>query len=184
MTGTLAAQTSRCHLHHPRLPLRRWFGHAAGTLVRYSSNEGRPMGIRKAPCRSTPQPLKGLLVQREWVEKILRGQKSWELRRSRTAARGAIALIQIGTGTVVGTCEIVDVVGPLSLAELRRTTSKHRVPPPITSKPYTKTYAWVVRRARRLSRPVPYRPRRGQQIWVRLSPKVIATIARAARQRS
>lgn len=125
--------------------------------------------------------MKGLLIREHWLDKILRGRKPWELRGSRTATRGVIALVQSGTGTVVGTCEIEDVVGPLSLAELRRTTAKHRVPASSIGRdwPYEKTYAWVLRRPCRLSRPVPYRRRRGQVIWVRLSPSVVTAIAKA-----
>lgn len=97
------------------------------------------------------------------------------------ATRGVIALIQSGTGTVVGTCEIDDVVGPRSLAKLRRTTAKHRVPPSSIGRDwsYETTYAWVLRRPRRLSKPVPYRRRRGQVISARLTPKEAAAIARA-----
>lgn len=139
------------------------------------------MGIRKAARRPTPQAMKGLLIREHWLEKILRGQKAWELRGSRTATRGVIALIQSGTGTVVGTCEIDDVLGPLSLAELRRTTAKHRVPASSIGSDwsYETTYAWVMRRPRRLSRRVPYRRRRGQVIWAKLSPKEVAAIVRA-----
>lgn len=72
--------------------------------------------------------MKGLLIRKEWLDKILRGQKRWELRGSKTATIGVIALIQSGTGTVVGTCGIDHVLGPRSLAELRRTTANHRVP--------------------------------------------------------
>jgi hypothetical protein len=44
----------------------------------------------------------GLLVKQPWIDLILRGVKTWELRGSRTKASGRIALIQSGTGTVVG----------------------------------------------------------------------------------
>src|SRR5437867_1580017 len=95
--------------------------------------------------------MKALLVKQPWIDKILGGEKRWEIRGSRTKVRGPIALIQSGTGCVVGTCELVDVEGPLSLAELHLRITRHRVPPSYLNAglPYPKTYAWVLRRARR-----------------------------------
>jgi len=98
---------------------------------------------------------KALVVRPPWIEKILRRQKTWELRSRRTKARGPIGLIESRSGMVVGICDVVDVVGPLSLAALRRTVRYHKVPPTQLSKPrpYKKTYAWVLRHARRLNPP-------------------------------
>ena len=72
--------------------------------------------------------MKGLIIKERWLDEIFAGRKTWELRGSRTSARGKIGLIESGSGTVVGTCELVDVVGPPSLARLRQTKSKHAVP--------------------------------------------------------
>lgn len=124
--------------------------------------------------------MKGLLVKQPWIGKILRGEKTWELRGSRTTIRGTIALIQSGTGAVLGTCELVAVEGPLSLTELRRTTSRHRVPVAHFKDglPYRKTYAWVFRAARRLPRPVLYNHPSGAVIWVNLNSSVVKAIGR------
>jgi hypothetical protein len=62
--------------------------------------------------------MKALVVKQPWVDKILSGAKVWELHGFRTQTRGPIALIQGGTGTVVGVCDVVGVKGPLSLSEL------------------------------------------------------------------
>ena len=60
-----------------------------------------------------------LLILEEPLAKILAGTKTWEIRGSATKRRGRIALIQSKSGLVVGTCDLVDVVGPLSLKKLR-----------------------------------------------------------------
>src|SRR5437867_1448428 len=122
--------------------------------------------------------MKGLIVKQPWIDKILSGAKVWELRGSATKIRGPIALIEGGTGTVVGRCEIVDVKGPLSLSELSEATSRHQVPDRLlrTGLRYPKTYAWVLARARRLQRPVPYRHPSGAVIWVNLQPDVVKAI--------
>ena len=121
--------------------------------------------------------MKALLIKKRWIDKILRGTKKWELRGSRTQTRGQIALVESKTGTVVGVCHVVGVEGPLSLAKLQRTTSKHGVPPPSLRRlPYKRTYAWVLRKASRLPVAVPYRHPPGAVIWVRLRPKVTQKI--------
>ena len=92
----------------------------------------------------------------------------WKIRGSKTHIRGTIGLIEKGTGTVVGLCELVDCLGPLSLAEMRKNTKKHRIPVArLRSREghYKTIYAWVLRNARRLKRPVPYKHKSGVIIW-------------------
>ena len=121
-------------------------------------------------------------MKQPWIDTILSGAKVWELRGSRTQTRGPIALIQGGSGTVVGVCDVVGVKGPLSVSELRRTTSRHRVSSAeLNDGPrYRKTYAWVLRGARRLRTPVRYRHPSGAVIWVKLAPHVVKASVRVA----
>ncbi|MEC7583714.1 MAG: ASCH domain-containing protein [Planctomycetota bacterium] len=53
--------------------------------------------------------MKGLLVKQPWIDKILSGKKTWELRGSATRNLGKIALLESGSGLVVGTCDLVAV---------------------------------------------------------------------------
>jgi hypothetical protein len=85
--------------------------------------------------------VKALLVRQPWIDKILARRKTWELRGSATSIRGLIALIESGTGLVVGACDVVDVVGPLTLADLRRNVRKHGVSTGFQKLPYARTYA-------------------------------------------
>lgn len=122
-----------------------------------------------ARSKSGARITRGLLVRRPHIDRILAGRKTWEIRGMRTEVRGPIALIQSGSGCIVGTCDICNVVGPLSLSELRRNARKAGVALGDISKlPYRKTYAWVLRRAKRFSRPRPYTHPSGAVIWVRL----------------
>ena len=92
---------------------------------------------------------RGLLIRTPYVDRILDGRKTWEIRGSRTAVRGPIALIRSKSGQIVGQCELVDVQGPLSLADLRKNARKAGFAVrEIRKLPYSKTYAWVLRRAR------------------------------------
>jgi hypothetical protein len=61
--------------------------------------------------------LSGLLIRSPYIDWILDGSKSWEIRGSATRKRGRIALVQSGTGTVVGSADLVDVIGPLTRSE-------------------------------------------------------------------
>lgn len=119
---------------------------------------------------------RGLLIRKEHLDRILAGTKTWEIRSRATSKLGPVALIQSGSGEVVGVCEIVDVIGPLSLAELQRNARKAGAR--ADKLDYRRTYAWVLRRARRLRKPIPYRHPRGAVIWVKLEPSVTRRVRR------
>ena len=122
-----------------------------------------------------------LLIRKEWLDLILTGRKTWEIRGNATKKRGQIALIESGSGTVVGTCKLVDVCGPLDVRELRANASKAGFEPlDIQEPPYRSTYAWVLRSARRLPQPVPYAHPAGAVIWVKLSRQVSRHLGTAA----
>jgi hypothetical protein len=104
------------------------------------------------------------------IDLILQGRKTWEIRGKNTAQRGRIGLIKSKSGCVIGTCRLVDCIGPLSLATLRETTGKHHIPlDTLTELPYEKTYAWVMAEPKLLVPPVPYKHPSGAVIWVRLT---------------
>lgn len=116
------------------------------------------------------EALRGLLIKSPWIEEILQGRKTWEIRGSNTNIRGKIALIRSGSGLVVGTCELVDVKGTLTLPEMRRNVDKHCIPLNDLERGlyYEKTYAWVLKNAKPLKTPIPYKHPSGAIIWVKL----------------
>jgi hypothetical protein len=128
--------------------------------------------------RATASITHGLAIRKEPLDKILAETKTWEIRGKATARRGPIALIESKSGHVIGTCAVVDVVGPLTLAELQRNARRTGFQP--SELPYATTYAWIVRDARRLPKPVPYRHPSGAVIWVRLEASVLRRLRRAA----
>jgi hypothetical protein len=109
---------------------------------------------------------RGLLILKGPLDKILAGTKTWEVRGNATKVRGRVALIESKSGHVVGVADIVDVVGPLSLAQLHRASKRTGFRP--TRIPYATTYGWVIANARRLTTPIPYRHPSGAVIWVLL----------------
>ena len=94
-----------------------------------------------------PQPdaaiTRGLPIRTVHLDRILAGTKTWEIRSRATTKRGPVALIESGSGTIVGVCEILDVLGPLSLADLQRNARRARVQ--ADELPYDTTYAWARR---------------------------------------
>jgi hypothetical protein len=52
--------------------------------------------------------MKGLVIREPWIDMILDGAKTWELRTQRTTVRGEIALIRKGTGQIEGVAHLVD----------------------------------------------------------------------------
>ncbi|BAZ93750.1 uncharacterized protein FOKN1_1352 [Thiohalobacter thiocyanaticus] len=135
---------------------------------RTSTLATRPEGVLKS----------GLVIDSPHIERILEGEKIWEMRSSRTATRGWIALIRKGSGTVVGVTRIVDVLGPLSLDERLAALDKHRIDEAqLRSGEVEKwVYAWVLEEAQPLPRPVAYQHRSGAVIWVTLDEPVIEAI--------
>jgi hypothetical protein len=118
--------------------------------------------------------MRGLIIKQEFLDLILCGRKDWELRGSPTNVAGAIALIQAGSGTIVGRADLDSVFGPLSLGDLKANASHLGCRPAEVSKYYPKTYAWVLKNAKRLKRPIPYRHPQGAVIWVKLN-RAVAT---------
>ena len=117
--------------------------------------------------------MRALLIRQQWLDKILDGKKTWEIRGSRTSFRETIGLIASRSGTVIGVSDLVDCIGPLTDEEYlrnRRKIGKSRNDSTLSV--YRQTYAWVLKNPRKLRRPVPYRHPSGAVIWVKLEDAV------------
>jgi len=123
--------------------------------------------------------MRALLIRHPLIDRILAGTKTWEMRGARATIRETIALVPSGSSTVVGVCDLVDCIGPLTAAEYRRNAWKAgNRPSEAELGYYKKTYAWVLKNPRTLKKPVPYKRPRGAIIWVTLDPKVERAIRR------
>ena len=114
--------------------------------------------------------MRALLIRRPWIDLILAGKKVWEIRGSRTSFRETIALIPNHSGTVIGVCDLVDCIGPLTAEQFRKNARKAGMrPSEATLGYYRQTYAWVFEKPRNvevahsISASV-----QGRVIWVRL----------------
>ena len=110
--------------------------------------------------------MKALIIKKPWIDYILEGKKTWEIRGCNTKIRGQIELIQSGSGLVVGSCEIVD-CKELNLEDYKNNIDKHNIQD-VTTLPYKKTFAWVIVNAKRYESPRKYKHPQGAIIWVNL----------------
>ncbi len=110
--------------------------------------------------------MKALLIKKPWIDYILDGQKTWEIRGSNTHIRGEIELIQSGSGLVVGKCKLVDCI-ELSHIGFQNNESKHCIKD-TSFLPYKRTFAWVLVDAERYATPRSYKHPNGAIIWVNL----------------
>ncbi|KVQ35811.1 hypothetical protein WK03_35695 [Burkholderia cepacia] len=131
---------------------------------------------------------RALIVASPHIEKILAGEKTWEMRTRHVHSRGPIALIAKGTGAVVGVAEITDSLGPLSEADLFANASRHRIDGdrlisqlsegPFPEVPKRWSHAWVLEKVLKLIKPVHYRHPNGAQQFVILDEPAIEAIAK------
>jgi hypothetical protein len=124
--------------------------------------------------------LKGLIIDEPWIGMILRGEKSWEMRSRGTSIRGQIALIEKGTGTIVGLAMLTDSPPPLNPAQMALHSPKHRIPPEKIAEPGFKWFTpWILAGVRPLTRPVRYKHPSGAVTWVNLSAQEEAAVVRS-----
>ena len=122
---------------------------------------GKRSGIRRSAKQA-------LVVKKVWLDLILSGRKTWEIRGMATSKRCWIhfAESQAG-GLLMGRARLVDCI-PLSAtteAGFKKDFTRHRVPS-LKVVPYKRPYAWVFEGAERFSKPYRYEHRQGAVIWV------------------
>ena len=109
---------------------------------------------------------RGLIIKKRWLDLILSGHKTWEMRSAKTNVRGPIALIEQGSGLIVGHANLVDSIGPLSTYDYYDAHDKHMIPDTIHNTKWR--HAWVLVGAKRHETPIPYAHPKGAVIWVKL----------------
>jgi hypothetical protein len=123
--------------------------------------------------------LNAVPIKTPYVDWILEGKKTWEIRSRSTNIRGRIALIRSKSLTVVGTCDIADVIGPLTEQDVRRHASSKMGVSPADAYGMEGYYAWVLEDVRRLRTPMPYKHPSGAVTWVKLDERTAAKVLAA-----
>ncbi|CAO4172090.1 hypothetical protein [Methylorubrum aminovorans] len=127
--------------------------------------------------------MKALIIDEPWIGLILRGEKTWEMRRTACHQKGQIALIRKGSGQVVGVADCEGSLPALADADAYRAAEpRHRIPVDRQAQAFADGWRtpWVIKNARPLDRPVAYAHRSGAVIWVNLDPMVAEAVAAQA----
>lgn len=126
--------------------------------------------------------IKGLIIDTPHIDRILAGQKTWEMRSSQTKQRGTIALIKKGSQQVFGLVDLVDSQGPFTREQMLASELKHMISCERLADPKVAKWnnAWVLENAVQLPNPVRYKHPPGAVIWVNLDEATHQAIMRAA----
>ncbi len=112
--------------------------------------------------------MKLLLIRSPWIDLILEGAKTWEMRSRPTRIRGRIALARAGSGMIVATADLVDCLPVLTEQGLRENRGRHGIPEDRFEEVIANgwTTPWVLANIRPLATPSPYRHPNGAVTWV------------------
>lgn len=110
--------------------------------------------------------MRGLIIKKKWLDLILSGDKTWEIRGTNTTIRGEIFLIESGAGAIVGKCNIINSFNT-NIEELKIHHDKHLITDLSLIK-YNTIYAWEFKNAKKLKKRIPYSHPQGAVIWVKL----------------
>lgn len=116
---------------------------------------------------------RALIVKKKWLDLILSGEKTWEIRGHNTKIRGRIGLVEYGSGLVVGQCEIIDSF-PANAKNgyveglTHNAVHKHGIMDWKSTVKYNNPHVWVIKNAKRYKRPCPYVHPKGAVIWVKI----------------
>lgn len=110
---------------------------------------------------------RALIVRQPWIDLILSGQKTWEMRSQKTNVRGRIGLIEQGTGLIVGECHLDDVAEPVDNFNPGWGYHLHKVDNFALLEKWR--FPWVLSGAVRYEKPIPYQHPKGAVIWVKLN---------------
>ena len=108
---------------------------------------------------------RGLIIKKEWLDKIFDEGKIWEMRSSKTSIRGRIALIESGSGLIMGEVDLVD-CSDKPIARYQSQFKFHKVEDTDLLKKWK--YAWILHSPKRYAEPIPYTHPKGAVIWVKL----------------
>ena len=109
---------------------------------------------------------RALIIRKPWIDLILNGEKTWEMRSAPTNIRGRIGLIEQGTGNIVGECYLDYVGVSVDNLDIGYGHHKHKVDDLSLLEKWK--YPWVLSRALRYEKPIPYKHPKGAVTWVKI----------------
>ena len=115
------------------------------------------------------ETLSAIPIREPWIDMILAGEKRWEIRSRFTKKIGPVALIRAGSGTVVGTANLTEVIQLTpQIAHEKYAIMGFRPLTKAEAKDLEGQYAWVLKDVIKFRNPVPYKHPSGAVTWVTL----------------
>ena len=108
-----------------------------------------------------------LITKQLWGEKILSGEKTWDVRSSKTSHIGRIRIAFSGTNKKYGEVTLTECI-PLTKELFEQNRDRHCIPDSWEDvcKSYPKPVAWVMEDPEVYKKPIPYTTHRGAVVWV------------------
>lgn len=111
---------------------------------------------------------KALIIKKEWLDLILEGKKTFEVRSGNTKIRGKIGLIESGSGLIVGECDLVNSI-IIDNNNIKDVLYKSCISnPEIINNMYKNPHAWELNNFIRYNQPLKYKHPKGAIIWIDL----------------
>jgi hypothetical protein len=113
--------------------------------------------------------LSAIPIRYPWIDMILAGVKTWEIRSKFTKKIGPVALIRAGSGTVVATAtlsEVIQITPKLAIENALKMGMKKLTKE--MADDVAGEYAWVLKDVVVFKTPVPYKHPSGAVTWVTL----------------
>lgn len=125
-------------------------------------------------CGNGKMPELGLVIRKEWLWFILGNGKTWEMRSRATKVRGQIALIEAGSGLIVGKNQIIDSLKPIRTAEeFQENESRHCISLDRHYEDFKWRTPWVLGVSVKYDKPIRYKHPQGAVTWVKLTEEVL-----------
>lgn len=126
--------------------------------------------------------LSAIPIRYPWIDMILDGVKTWEIRSKFTKKIGPVALIRAGSGTIVAIATLSEVIE--ITPSLARTNAKRMGMTVADALSCVGENAWILKDVVVLKKPVPYKHPSGAVTWVTLdeptTKKVLAVAKRSS----
>lgn len=115
------------------------------------------------------ETLSAIPIRKPWIDMILDGLKTWEIRTKFTKKIGRVALIRSGSGTVVATAtlaEVIELTPEVIIANKQKMGMENLTVDEAND--LWGSYAWVLKDVVRFQSPVSYKHPSGAVTWVTL----------------
>ncbi len=160
-----------------REPTKREVQAAERMLAQHSADSSKCLRSQRGSDMGT---LSAIPIRQPYIDWILEGSKTWEIRSKPTKKIGPVALIRSGSGTVVGVARLTKVIELTS--GIARANAKHIHVSQAEATNLAGLFAWVLEDVIRLDSPVRYHHRPGAVTWVTLDEETARAVDAEAKR--